>query len=152
MFSTPNHVQLMTANEAVMWVFAYSSDDDGPGGGERPLATQSVSEDHLGGGDRESREYSQQVTATIKSRVRCICLRGLFERSKACVCVFVFCFLNLPGCHLSVMTHRQSCKESLLSILTGATPETLFKGLERSQGTTITNPRHGTSASFTELL
>lgn len=53
-----------------MEAFAHRSQDDGPGGRDGPLATQSVSEDHLGGGDRDSREDTQQVTATIKSSVR----------------------------------------------------------------------------------
>lgn len=57
-----------------MFAHTCRSEDDGPGGGERPVATQSVGEDHLGGGDRESREYSQQVTATVTICVRmCLC-------------------------------------------------------------------------------
>ena len=45
-----------------MFVHTCRAEDDGPGGRERPVTTQSVSEDHLGGGDRESRQYSEQVT------------------------------------------------------------------------------------------
>ena len=53
-----------------MFAHTCRSEDDGPGGGERPVATQSVGEDHLGGGDRESREYSKQVTVTNCVRMR----------------------------------------------------------------------------------
>ena len=55
----------------VIGVFAHTcrTQDDWPGAGERPVATQSVGEDHPGGGDRESREHSEQVTAAIKSCV-----------------------------------------------------------------------------------
>lgn len=45
---------------------------------------------------------------------------------------------SLPGCHLYVMTHPQSYKESLLSTLMDVIPEILFKGPEPSQGKATT--------------
>jgi len=50
----------MAANGTLMSVLVYTirPEDDRPGGGERPVAPQPVSEDHLGGRDREGREYS----------------------------------------------------------------------------------------------
>ncbi len=67
------------------------------------------------------------------------CLRGLYERSKAC--------FYLPGCRLSAMTHPQSCRGSLLLTPMEETPETLFRGAERSQGKVTTRV---TSASCTK--
>lgn len=57
------------------------------------------------------------------------------------MCVFCCVFtLFLPGCRLSAMTHPQSCRESLLSTLTEAIPEILFKGAELSQGKNCDSP------------
>lgn len=77
---------------ALTWVFAHRPEDDGPGGREGPLATQSVCEDHLGGGDWESWEYSKQVKAATNYHARmCIQLWESFEKLEKmfflCVCV-----------------------------------------------------------------
>lgn len=113
-------------------------EDDRPSGRERPLPPQPVSKDHLGWGDRESREYSEQVTTTVWSYGR-VCLWGLFKRSNHA------CFY-LPGCRLSAMTRPQSCRESLLSTPMEATPETLFRGPGPSQGKTAAGLCHGPAA------
>lgn len=73
--------------------------------------------------------YLNHVLGCLRDQsetVGCTCDVQRSESSRVC--------LYLPGCHLSVMTHPQSCRESLLSTLTEATPETLFKGTELSQG------------------
>lgn len=46
----------------LVFVRTVRSKDDGPAGRERSVSPQSVSEDQPGGGNRESREHSQQVT------------------------------------------------------------------------------------------
>jgi len=47
-------------------------------------------------------------------------------------------FFSYPGCHLSVMTHPRSYKESQLSTLTEEIQGILFKGMEPSQGRIVT--------------
>lgn len=62
-----------------------------------------------------------------------VCCYALWEKLSWCFSEIVF-ILFFPGCHLFVMTRPQSCRESLLSTPTEATPGILFKGMERSQG------------------
>ena len=67
MLNTAMHTESLTTKEAVTLEFVHTCrpEDDGPHSGERPVPTQPVSEDHLGGGDRESREHSEQVRTVL---------------------------------------------------------------------------------------
>lgn len=118
----------------LVFVRTVRSKDDGPAGRERSVSPQSVSEDQLGGGNRESREHSQQVTRASSCSL-CFSQRFCSEtqnRGSRNGLKKPGCHFFLLGSHRSVMTHPRSCKESLLSTLMEA--EILFKGPEPSQG------------------